>query len=289
MRLGWVVAYAAGCVLATGCGGRNGGNGSPRDSGGDMDAEGDAGGGAECSSSGECDDGQACTVDTCSAAGVCRHETLSERCPDGQRCTLTGCNAGCETHDDCNDGNYCNGAEQCINNECKDSSNFASITPIDCNDNNECTVDTCDEEFCEPDDPANTCCRVMNTCEFDGGPLPDAAAFDPSMHYTGTFALVGGSPACGGGGFDYSVSTLTFSSAGGTLSVRDDGLPCILQGTLPTDENFSVNCSAGCGSEFTLAGAFVNADRFMASWTATFSGGCACVDESLPVLQGNRQ
>ena len=47
---------------------------------------------------------------------------------------------GCEVHRDCDDGEYCNGFERCIEGRCEDGE------PVDCGDGNECFIAYCDEE-----------------------------------------------------------------------------------------------------------------------------------------------
>jgi hypothetical protein len=64
-----------------------------------------------------CDDGNGCTVDTCDGAEGCKHAPLNEgECLDGDVCTIADhCEAGL-----------------CVG------------TPVDCNDDNPCTTDSCD-------------------------------------------------------------------------------------------------------------------------------------------------
>src|SRR5262249_37038376 len=66
-----------------------------------------------------CDDGNPCTADSCDpVTGNCTHASV----PDGTSCS---------------DGNACNGAETCQAGTC------TSGTPVNCNDNNPCTTDSC--------------------------------------------------------------------------------------------------------------------------------------------------
>ena len=113
-----------------------------------------------------CDDGDTCTTDTCNADGTCAHSTPTD-CDDGNPCTADSCDpitGGClNTPLDgstCDDGNVCTGpVDQC------DSTGQCHGVPIEgcctadaeCNDNNACTVDTCD--------PAtHTCTNLTRTC-----------------------------------------------------------------------------------------------------------------------------
>jgi len=59
----------------------------------------------------------------------------------------------------CNDGLFCNGAEQCVNGTC------TAGTPVVCNDNVACTLDACDEaaDACVSQ-PNNAACNDGNVC-----------------------------------------------------------------------------------------------------------------------------
>lgn len=69
-----------------------------------------------------CNDNNPCTVDSCSSNGECSNTPA----PEG-----TGCSDG----DACNGAETCNGEGDCVGGE-----------PLDCDDNNPCTQDSCDEE-----------------------------------------------------------------------------------------------------------------------------------------------
>jgi len=53
---------------------------------------------------------------------------------------LSACPRPCERNDECDDGMFCNGQEQCVNQKC------AAGTPPSCDDGIACTVDRCSEE-----------------------------------------------------------------------------------------------------------------------------------------------
>ncbi len=72
-----------------------------------------------CQSAADCDDGIDCTVDSCDEANKCHHEFDDSACDDG---------------------NSCNGAESCSTAGCQ------SGIAIVCDDETECTTDSCDPE-----------------------------------------------------------------------------------------------------------------------------------------------
>lgn len=49
------------------------------------------------------------------------------------------CNDKCGSDSECDDGNFCNGQEQCIKGKC------SATLQLPCNDNEPCTIDLCDE------------------------------------------------------------------------------------------------------------------------------------------------
>ncbi len=106
-------ALALVCLAA--CGGRRGGG--PRIDGGASDgAVRDGGGPTACTSDTMCDDGVACTDDTCSSGGSCRHVIVPARCPAGEICDRdVGCVPGrpCAVDSDCSDDDPCTVGETC--------------------------------------------------------------------------------------------------------------------------------------------------------------------------------
>jgi hypothetical protein len=75
----------------------------------------------------------------------------------------------CSTAASCDDGLFCNGAEQCVNGSC------TAGTPVVCNDDVACTVDACNEatEACvsQPNDAAcndGNVCNGTETCSATG-------------------------------------------------------------------------------------------------------------------------
>lgn len=108
---------------------------------------------------GGCEEGRACTTpggasgrcrDGACVAPGCGNGTVDEgeQCDDGRNgddddgcrddCTWT-----CEADGACDDGDVCNGAERCV----LSSHTCANGSPLDCDDRDNCTTDTCDAEL----------------------------------------------------------------------------------------------------------------------------------------------
>lgn len=92
----------------------------------------------ECYNDGDCNDGNVCTDDVCLNPGTqqssCQHTNNNNACNDGNACT---------TSDTCSNGACVGGA------------------PLDCDDDNECTDDSCN--------PATGCINTPNTDPCDDG------------------------------------------------------------------------------------------------------------------------
>ncbi|MCB9506233.1 MAG: thrombospondin type 3 repeat-containing protein [Myxococcales bacterium] len=108
---------------------------------------------------GDCDDGNACTDgDTCSG-GVCSGGT-PVTCDDGNPCTSDMCDfeLGCVAENIsavCDDGSVCTTVDACVDGAC------VGGTPLDCDDGNGCTDDTCD--------PLAGCASADNRAACDDG------------------------------------------------------------------------------------------------------------------------
>ncbi|MBK7579157.1 MAG: hypothetical protein IPI67_03035 [Myxococcales bacterium] len=121
-----------------------------------------------CTTAADCTDGNACngleTCDTSVPGGQCKPGT-PVNCNDGVACTLDECNTGTGacTHTPfnafCSDGNLCNGIETCnVTTGCQ------AGTPLACNDNKSCTIDSCLASigcFYQPNDAA---CQDASQC-----------------------------------------------------------------------------------------------------------------------------
>ncbi len=107
-----------------------------------------------CETDEECGDGDACNgAEVCSEGGVCEPAEFPLDCDDGNPCTNDSCDAVngcinemiegcqvCEVDEDCDNQNVCDGAEACVEGVC------SSGDPLNCVDEDECTIDSCDPE-----------------------------------------------------------------------------------------------------------------------------------------------
>jgi MYXO-CTERM domain-containing protein len=104
-----------------------------------------------------CSDTDACSIGLCDNSGACvAGPTIG--CDDGNACTDDSCDpmdGGCvgvkDDSNACSDGNACFTGEQCVSGAC-----VAGTTPVDCDDNNECTSDVCD--------PNTGCGHLAKSC-----------------------------------------------------------------------------------------------------------------------------
>ncbi len=122
-----------------------------------------------CTDDAQCEDGSVCTVDTCDDDGACVASPLN--CNDVVPCTLDSCDpdTGCvHDLDDslCTDGEDCNGVEVCH----ATSGCVYAAPPVDCNDDDVCTDDSCAGAVCSNVfDPSNVCddgipCTATDDC-----------------------------------------------------------------------------------------------------------------------------
>ncbi len=114
----------------------------------------------------KCDDGSSCTPDDHCTDGKCTG-TPSKDCNDGNACTKDDCSptGGC-THTNlndaapCDDGNGCTSGDVCVNSIC-----LPGQVTTDCNDNDSCTIDTCDVSLgCEHTATGSGPCDDGNAC-----------------------------------------------------------------------------------------------------------------------------
>jgi len=158
-----------------------------------------------------CDDGDACTIDTCHPVSGCQYAQAPDgtNCPDSNRCNgdetcqsgvcVDGPDLNCDdnnvcTSDSCNpmtgcihspaqeglscsDNNVCNGLETCQGGICR------SGGPLDCDDGDDCTFESCHPiDGCQytpaPDGTAcgdNKDCTGSNSCQ-NGVCVPGSGA-----------------------------------------------------------------------------------------------------------------
>jgi hypothetical protein len=205
---------------------------------------GDSGGGNTggryfLSTSASCDDGNPCTDDFCDAVAGCLHTNNTVSCDDGDACTAGDTCGGGTCHPGsavvCNDNNVCTSdtcdpAAGCVftnnTNPCDDGNACATGdtcgggtchpgTPIVCNDDNECTTDSCNA--------ATGCVFTNNTngCN-DNNPCTDDSCNPTTgcVYTNNTSACDDGSACttgdtCGGG-----------ACVGGPALNCDDGIAC---------------------------------------------------------------
>ncbi len=114
-----------------------------------------------------CSDGSACTVGDACKGGACL-PGASKTCPDGDSCkswTCNDANGKCESTatangTSCSDGTLCTAGDICTAGSCAGK-------PVDCDDKNPCTLDTCDPIAQCKHDAANTPCDDNNACTTD--------------------------------------------------------------------------------------------------------------------------
>ena len=242
--------------------------GTPIGEGGTPDTGRDLGRPTGCDDNGDCDDSVDCTTDLCEVGGVCRSIPDDGLCPTGQLCNPRGgCGSNaCESATDCDDGQLCNGRERCVVGMC-----FPAELPETCDDGVECTIDRCDEA-------TNRCIRELGPgCMPEAGPR-DAGVppFDPTRDYSGMFVLAPPQSAecvlC-----RFSISSVSMSVSGGTLTVNAGSSFTLTQTPAPTGADFDVSGSNACGT-VRIVGSFLDSASFSGRWMGTYEAGCGNPD-----------
>ncbi|HEU5076585.1 MAG TPA: MYXO-CTERM sorting domain-containing protein [Polyangiaceae bacterium] len=175
---------------------------------------------------GRCADDGVCCLGCLTPGGACLEGTAAGACgTDGSACV------------NCDDGEACDGAEQCEAGSCVDG------TPLECDDNNPCTEDSCDEVTgCENDvDVTRTCsdgdgCTTDDECHTDGSCAGTPVTCDDGNDCTEdscdeglcAFAPANDTEACDDGS---SCTVLTVCDAGECVSAspevcHDTSNPC---------------------------------------------------------------
>lgn len=128
---------------------------------------------------------------------------------------------GCTTNGDCDDGNVCNGAETCVSGSCQ------AGTPLNCNDGNACTADSCNTTTGCVNTPIS--CNDGNACTAD--------SCDAGSGCVNTPVNCDDGDAC----------TADSCDSGTGACVNDPITPCCGNGSCESGEN-QCNCSADCGT-----------------------------------------
>jgi hypothetical protein len=116
-----------------------------------------------CGSCGiSCDDGDLCTIDRC-VGGKCVHRPVD--CDDQNVCTDDSCDpaTGSCVHTPASAGVPCDDNDPCTENDVCDGSGGCAGTPINCDDGNVCTSDSCQAGSCVHD-PIAGCCLQDGDC-----------------------------------------------------------------------------------------------------------------------------
>ncbi len=96
-----------------------------------------------------CADGDPCTVDTC-ADGVCQYPDVE--CSAGFDCVDGDCLSICDTDDDCDDEQFCNGSEMCAESHC-----YPGVEPCaagqSCDEESDGCIDDDDDDDSDDDGP----------------------------------------------------------------------------------------------------------------------------------------
>jgi RHS repeat-associated protein len=267
-------------------------------------------GGAVCA--GGCDDGNPCTVDSCDA-GQCQHGPAATGTPcgdsnacngaetcdgagvcvggptpmvdDGNPCTADSCDPATgvahvpvAAGTSCSDGNACNGLETC-----NGAGTCQPGAALIVDDNNACTIDSCDPVLGVIHTPAaagapcsdGNACNGLETCDAAGACQPGAAptlddgnpcTADSCHPATGVAhtPVAAGTP-CSDGNACNGLETCdgTASCAAGQAPVVDDGNPCTVDscdpiaGVLHAPAAAGASCSDGnaCNGLETCNGA----------------------------------
>ncbi|MBM4343907.1 MAG: SMP-30/gluconolactonase/LRE family protein [Deltaproteobacteria bacterium] len=113
-----------------------------------------------------CDDGNGCTLGDVCGGGACG-SGKAKPCDDGNPCTKDGCDAvsgacaATPVEVGCDDGSLCTEADTCTAGACKG-------TPVQCDDKNACTTDSCDAKTGCGYLDNNALCNDGNACtDFD--------------------------------------------------------------------------------------------------------------------------
>lgn len=237
----------------------------------------DAFGNTSCAASGgcadpgavaACDDANQCTYETCSAASGCGHTTA----PDG---------AGCD------DGQSCAAEVACSAGQCGSSGQ-----PLNCDDQDACTLDgcvgsscthaaafACGNDVCEPcEDPGSCPADCSDECgnglcageETAAGCPADCAAL--AHHLMGTCVTPGGTAGCPTG----SVCVAVSAAGGGPRCVQDQtlwlGQPALTANDFVQSAGYSTSQQTGLVWQQTPTTGVTRQDALTACTALTLGG-----------------
>ncbi len=260
-----------------------------------------------------CNDGDACSSGEACQEGVCQGGKAVD-CGDGNPCTDDSCDSikGCVTIANsapCSDGNVCTLGDVCDGGFC------TTAGPLDCDDKNPCTSDTCDgSKGCQHSAVAGLCsdgdaCTDGDTC-FDGTCQPGKAVacvdgklctddgcdklkgcvFTPNNLGCSDGNACTGGDQCSGGG-----------CVGGPAIACDDGKLCTAdscepsQGcvnsanTLPCSDSNACTSGDACSGGACQAGSAVNCDDKNPCTADSCDKVLGCVNlvDTVPCSDGN--
>jgi hypothetical protein len=224
-----------------------------------------------CTADGDCDDSIDCTVDTCSVDMTCSNMPIDARCSGtDERCVpRLGCFVPmpCDTAADCDDGNFCNGAEVCM----PEFGCAPAVSPRMCDDSDGCTIDSCDTTSdmcvfaCDTSRTECDCPTPSATCE-------GAFSVTPTVSYT-----------CGLGMARIDFGTATFTRVGPALNVRPRSASFadpLSDASPPVCPDFDAThtVAGGCQENYRIHGTFTDDNNFMGTVELTFveTDGISC-------------
>jgi len=210
--------------------------------------------GSGCGTDADCDDSIECTLDTCSVDMTCSNMAISSRCASGETCSPTlGCYVPmpCTVTADCQDDNFCNGAEVCM----PEFGCAPAETPRMCDDTDDCTIDSCDTTS----DMCAFACDTSRTecmCPVAGPTCTGSFSITPTVNYSCAFGMAA-----------INLSTATFTNVSGVLSIRPasssfpDPLSDVAPPICPMFEA-THTVAGGCEEHYTIRGTFSDDDNF---------------------------
>lgn len=194
-----------------------------------------------CESQG-CSDGNPCTQDRCVPTEGCQHTAVggipcaddANACTDDVCVAPGGCTHPAKAAATCSDGDLCTTADSCSAGACVGGG------PLDCDDKNVCTADTCDQhKGCTHVAQAGACddgsvCTNAEQCDggaCHGGTPKDCADSDPCTAdscdaKTGCAHAAASGALCTDGSLCTHDDTCTAGSCQGVPVTCSDGNPC---------------------------------------------------------------